>query len=238
MTGLIYKELLTHKKQLFAVLAVVLFFTGWNIVPSVSTPDLTGWELMLVLGLGMVVSIVSVGAFEQGIFEADEKRIWKSYIASSPDGVRLQIASKYVFNAALTLTVVFLLEISFYISGAINGSDVSVCNTILILLASTQFILRAVETPFIVRFGSKMGNMYRMILISVLTTAATMYGLFGDLSVFGGSFGEVLVRFMDIIRDKTSYILWFYPVVSLVLYWISCHISYRFYLKGGEHYDK
>ncbi len=237
MTGLIYKELLTHKKQLFAVLAVVLFFTGWNIVPPLTAHDLTAQELTLFLGLSMI-SVISVGAFEQGIFESDEIKIWQSYIASSPDGVRLQIASKYIFNAALTLAVVFLLEISFYISGAINGSDVSVCNTILILLASTQFILRAVETPFIVRFGSKMGNMYRMILISVLTTAATMYGLFGDLSVFGGSFGEVLVRFMDIIRDKTSYILWFYPVVSLVLYWISCHISYRFYLKGGEHYDK
>ena len=237
MTGLIYKELLTHKKQLFAVLAVVLFFTGWNIVPPLTAHDLTAQELTLFLGLSMI-SVISVGAFEQGIFESDEIKIWQSYIASSPDGVRLQIASKYIFNAALTLAVVFLLEISFYISGAINGSDVSVCNTILILLASTQFILRAVETPFIVRFGSKMGNMYRMILISVLTTVATMYGLFGDLSVFGGSFGEVLVRFMDIIRDKTSYILWFYPVVSLVLYWISCHISYRFYLKGGEHYDK
>ena len=40
MFGLLYKEVIVHKKRLIMISPVIIFFTGWCIVPSITTPDL------------------------------------------------------------------------------------------------------------------------------------------------------------------------------------------------------
>ena len=73
MFGLLYKEVIVHKKQLIMISPVIIFFTGWCIVPPIATPDLNEWELILVLTLCSITVMLTLAMFEMGIFEADEK---------------------------------------------------------------------------------------------------------------------------------------------------------------------
>jgi len=237
MFGLLYKEVIVHKKQLIMISPVIIFFTGWCIVPSITTPDLNEWELILVLTLCSIMTILTLAMLEMGIFEADEIKKWQAYIASTPDGIKNQIASKYVFNAALSCSVVSLLTIVYQAAGAINGTDATIGIIILMQLLWIQLLIRALETPFIICFGSKQGNLIRMIIMGAAIFAFIVYGLFGDLSVFG-SLKDFLEWMVDFLTKSNNYILMLTPAVTWVLYYISYRISCILYLKGGEHYDK
>ncbi len=237
MLGLLYKELIIHKKQFFWAIPFILFFSLWTIIPPAVTPDLTDMELGLVLILCAIVVMITVGMFEQGLFEADERKVWQAYIISTPKGKYGQIGSKYLFNAILSSLVIGILCVLFLISGSINGTDVKVYMNLLVWFLSVQLMIRSLETPFIVRFGSKHGNMYRMVLLAIITMAVIVYGLFGDLSVFG-SMEDFVFKFGDFIKDSSKYIQWIALVVCAVLYFISYLISCLLYIKGGEHYDK
>ena len=237
MAGLLYKELITHKKQLIGIGCMLLFLLLWVVVPPLSTPDLEAWEQGLVMILVMIMVFLTAGMFEQGLFEADERKILQSFIVSAPDGIKRQIGVKYLFNFLFSAALVSLFMLMFMISGAIMEMDVSMYTVLLIEFFSLQLFLRAVETPFIVRFGSKHGNYYRMILIGAASMAAIVYGLFGDLSIFG-SLTDFISWMKDFLSDSSSYFLRLSPVAALLVYYISYRISCVLYLKGGEHYDK
>ncbi len=237
MFGLLYKEIIVHKKQLIMISPVLIFFTGWCIVPPIATPDLNEWELILVLTLCSITVMLTLAMFEMGIFEADEIKKWQAYIASTPDGIKNQIASKYVFNAVLSCSIVSILTIVYQAAGAANGTDVTMAEIILMQFLWIQLFIRALETPFIIRFGSKQGNLIRMILIGAISFGFIVYGLFGDLSVFG-SLKDFLEWVKDFLTKSNNYILMLTPAVTWILYYISYRISCRLYLKGGDYYDK
>ncbi len=237
MFGLIYKELITHKKQLLAILPILIFFIGFSVIPPTATPDLTELELELVLILCSIMVMITLTLFEQGIFEADEIKRWQSYIASAPDGIRKQIGAKYIFNALLSCVTVSILTVAFSAASCINETDVNISDMLLYQLLWLQLFINAVEIPFLVRFGSKHGNEFRMIFVALITMIAIIYGLFGDLSVFG-SLESFLRWIKDFLTDTSSYFLLITPAVTMVLYYISYKISCRLYLKGGQYYDK
>ena len=237
MFGLLYKELIIHKKQLLMIYPVLVFFSIWCIVPPLTSPDLSEWELILVLTLCSIITILTLAMFEMGIFEADEMKKWQAFIVSTPDGIKNQIGAKYIFNAALSCSVVTVLLIIYQSAGALNGTDVTIGIIILMQLLWFQLFLRALETPFIIRFGSKQGNLIRMIIIGVIAFGFVVYGLFGDLSIFG-SLKDFLEWANDFLTKSNNYFLMLTPGATLVLYYISYRISCRLYLKGGEYYDK
>ena len=185
MFGLIYKEIIVHKKQLLGILPVLLFFSGWVIVPPITTADLTKYEFLLLTVLSTITVTITLGMFEQGMFNADELRRWQSYIASTPDGIRNHITSKYIFNISLSFITMTILLLTYGAAGAIGDFDIRASEVVLMLAIWTQIFITAIETPFIIRFGSKYGNYIRMILIALVTFAFIVYGLFGDVSVFG-----------------------------------------------------
>ncbi|MBQ8135085.1 MAG: ABC-2 transporter permease [Clostridia bacterium] len=237
MFGLLYKDLLTHKKQLLSIVFVVGFFLGWTIVSPLADPDLNEWELDLVLAFSSIAVMLTIEMFEQGIFGADEMKKWQAFIASSADGIRRQIGAKYVFNAALSCIVSNILTIFFTAASAINGTDVNIAVMLLLQFLWLQLLIRAIETPFLIRFGSKQGNIFRMVLIGLLTMGVTIYGLFGDLSVFG-SLESFLKWLNDYLTNSSSYIFYLTPAFTWIIYYISYKISCKLYLKGGAYYDK
>ncbi len=237
MFGLLYKELIIHKKQLLMILPIIVFALGWTIVPVQTTPDLNEWELDLVLGMVSVMIMLTLEMFESGIMEGDERKKWQDYIVSVKDGIHMQIAAKYVFNAALSCSMVVIMTIFFSAASAVNGTDITIINVLLMQLLWLQLLIRALEMPFLVRFGTKQGNLFRMVLIGAVTMGLIVYGLFGDLSVFG-SLESFLKWMKDFLTDESSTILRLTPAVTWVLYYLSYRISCRLYLKGGEYYDK
>ena len=231
MIRMLYKEILTHKKGFISVamLMVILFF--FPLLPVLTTDDLEKWELSLILAWCNILVVLIAGMFEQGIFYDDEREIYRSFIISVPRGAFIQIGTKYLFSFLLTGLSVLIMFIILLVCGSIMDADISLNIDILMLLFSLQLFFRTVENPFIVRFGSKNGNAYRMVIIGAIVFAVIVYGLFGDLSVFGSA--ESFVRwFQDFFSKDNSLIYRLTPLMVFPFYCLSCLFSCRLYRSG------
>ena len=234
MFGLIYKEIVTRKKQLIAMLLILAFFTIMVVYDVLSKDEYIGVMLMLA---SVCVILVSGGMLEESCFENDETKKWLSFIASSEDGIRKQVGSKYLFNLFVMITIFTYLNLLFQFAEAVTGINGVPFYMALQLMIFIQMIYRAIESPFIVAFGSKYGNTIRMIVMLMIVFVFAVYGLFGDLSIFDSK-EELLLKAERFLSDKGSYIILLTPAVSLILYYISFEISCRLYLHGGEYYEK
>ena len=233
MFGLIYKELVTRKKQLLIMIPIAVLFTIMVIADAATKDENVGVMMML----AAVCIILISGMFEQGSFENDETKKWLSFIGSAEDGIRKQIGSKYMFNMFLMMSVFTYLELLFELATAITGINADMFFMALQLMIFIQIIYRAIESPFMVAFGSMYGNTIRMIVMLILVFGFIVYALFGDLSIFGST-EEILKRMEEFLSDSGSYFILLMPICSLTLYYISYRISCRFYLHGGEFYEK
>ncbi len=236
MYGLLYKDVIIHKKLLLATLGVIVFFSAIMVVAPL-TDELKDFQMGLVLTLASIAIMLVVGMFEQGLYEQDERKKWQSLIASTSEGVRHQIASKYIFSAALSITVTTWCLLIYSIAGAISDTDITIYTVLLLQFLWIQLTIRAIETPFLVRFGSKQGNMFRMVLFGVIALVIITYGLFGDMSVFG-SMENFLLWLKDALSDNSSIFLRLTPALSMCFFYLSYRLSCVWYLKGGEYYDK
>ena len=233
MFGLIYKELVTRKKQLLILLPIAALFAIMVIADAATKDEYVGVMMML----AAVCMILISGMFEQGSFENDETKKWLSFIASSEDGIRKQVGSKSLFNLFLMISVFTYLELLFELAAAMTGINADIFFMALQLMIFFQMIYRAVESPFLVAFGSKYGNNIRMIVMLILVFGFIVYALFGDLSIFGST-EKLLLRAQEFLTDKGSYFILLTPACAFVLYYISFGISCRLYLHGGEYYEK
>lgn len=233
MFGLVYKELVTRKKQLIILLPIIALFTIMVIADAATKDEYIGVMLML----AAVCIILVSGMFEQGSFENDETKKWLSFIGSAENGVRKQIGSKYLFNLIFMISVFTYLELIFELAAAMTGINADIFFMALQLMMFFQMVYRAVESPFMVAFGSKYGNTIRMIVMLILVFGFIVYALFGDLSIFGST-EELLLRAEEFLSDSGSYFILLTPAFSFLLYYFSFEISFRLYLHGGEYYEK
>ena len=233
MFGLVYKELVTRKKQLLILLPIAALFTIMVIADAATKDEYVGVMMML----AAVCMILISGMFEQGSFENDETKKWLSFISSAEDGVRKQIGSKYLFNLILMISVFTYLELIFELAAAMTGINADIFFMALQLMMFFQMVYRAVESPFMVAFGSKYGNTIRMIVMLILVFGFIVYALFGDLSIFGST-EELLLRAEEFLSDSGSYFILLTPAFAFLLYYLSFEISCRLYLHGGEFYEK
>lgn len=233
MFGLVYKELVTRKKQLIILLPIIALFTIMVIADAATNDEYVGVMIML----AAVCIILVSGMFEQGSFENDETKKWLSFIGSAENGVRKQIGSKYLFNLFLMISVFTYLELLFELAAAMTGINADIFFMALQLMMFFQMVYRAVESPFMVAFGSKYGNTIRMIVMLILVFGFIVYALFGDLSIFGST-EELLLRAEEFLSDSGSYFILLTPAFAFLLYYLSFEISCRLYLHGGEYYEK
>ena len=125
----------------------------------------------------------------------------------------------------------------FYTAAAISDHDITVAVLVLRFFVLIQIFFRAFETPFIIRFGNKKGNVIRMSAMGTIILIILIYSLFGDMSIFG-SVEDVVKWFQETFSENIPMLLRFAPAVVLFLYWGSYKISCLLYLKGGDSYDK
>ncbi len=238
MFGLLYKEMITQRKQLLMFTPFLLLCLTVGIIIPITTANMSDAQFGLSTVLCITMVMLLSGMLEQGTFANDEMTKWQNFIVSTPDGVHKQIASKYIFNIGIAGIAVNILLIVVYIAGAIANKDIALYSLIVISFFSLQIFVRAFESPFLVRFGSKYGNIFRMVCIALLTFGVTIYLLFGDLSIFGSL--DSFLNFMKELAQKDGFIytLRLTPVLCLILYYLSYRISCCFYLKGGAYYDK
>ncbi len=231
MIGMIYREFLIHKKQLFIMIPIIIVASLFPLIPNLTTPDLESWELQLTLALSTIINILISGMFEQGLFENDESNIWRSFILSVPSGNIRQILTKYLFVLLISGAGALLIFTMFHINGWILKTDVSINIDILMILLAIQLLIRTLEIPFIVRFGHKNGNYYRMILLTIFALACIVYGLFGDLSIFG-SMDSLVNWFRDFFSKDNSLLFRLMPLAILPVYFLSFLLSCTIYKKS------
>ena len=236
MFGLLYKELLANKKQFLPVLFVIAFCSCLMIVPPIVS-DLEEWEVNLTLSFSSIIIALVIEMFQQGIFEHDERKVWQAFICSTSDGIKKQISSKYIFNLFISSMMLCWCTFLSYIAAAISDHNVAIAGLVLQLIVFIQIFFRTVETPFIIRFGSKKGNIIRMVFMGTIVLIILIYALFGDLSIFG-SVDDLIKWFQETFTESVPMIIRLTPAAVFFLYWVSYKISCVLYLKGGESYDK
>ncbi len=236
MFGLLYKELLANKKQFLPVLFVTAFCSCLMVVPPIVS-DLEEWEVNLTLSFSSIIIALVIEMFQQGIFEHDERKVWQFFICSTSDGIKKQISSKYIFNLFLSSMMMCWCTFLFYIAAAVSDHNVTIAGMILQLIVFIQIFIRAFETPFMILFGSKKGNVIRMVIMGTIVLIVLIYALFGDLSIFG-SMEDFIKWFQETFTENIPLFLRLTPAAVFFLYWVSYKISCLLYLKGGESYDK
>lgn len=252
MWGLLYKDFSVMKKDLLicgvSVLGIsLLLFIPWESLLQASgvASEFLNAESMIYAITPMVVYIcifLVISGVQSGIFAHDERKVFSAYITASPMGENGQVLSKYYMTLLLSFGVVvwgFLCDSFCTLISGIKGSAASIYITMFFV----QILLRAVEMPFIIRFGEKHGRTYKILLISAIAFVGIVYLLFGPLpeSVSLDSFFEFIIRFSKNEAAVSTTMLGvaaLFPYIVLLLYYGSYKISCKLYQKGVNNYDK
>lgn len=237
MAGLLYKEFIQNRRNLALIGVAMLVISS---IMFMSAPE--GFEqIWTLMGLMVYVLIFALTGemFQSSIFEPDESKKWAYFIASSPMMAKGQVGSKYWFTLLTSYAVLVWCAVCDAVSCAVHDNPNNMISLI-VMLFFIQILMRAVEIPFIVRFGSKIGNVYKGVAAFVLIFAVIVYLLFGDLSKFGSAenFYSWFFRVLNGGSDGVLIFMAALPYLSIGLYYISYRLSCGFYMKGAENYDK
>lgn len=251
MLGLLYKDLMVMKKDLiytiFEILGSSIFlFLPWGkmlAIDNIDTEMINEYTMTFIIMPFVTYMLVfqMISMVQGNLFAHDERKVWSSYIISSPVGRNGQVLSKYYMVLALSF-VGFVWgmicdTISMLISG-IHGSAMIIYT----MFFFGQILFRAIELPFLIRFGQKHGRDYKMLVFAIAVFALILYALFGKLPEELSM--EALVAF--ILKLSTNQaalsttvlgVVALCPYIIMLLYYLSYKISCRLYQKGVEAYD-
>ena len=258
MRGLMYKELHTNRvfilaapgavagMMLFPFLAALLMkLTGQDEAFFESLFADEGAEMLMMFFALMGVYIA--GMMESMVLQADERKKWTYFVASTPQGARGQVFYKYVIillMSCLWLGAFFFMEgiymsLRFFVSGEQSSSMIGLMVSVLYI----QLMMWAVEMPFAIRFGTEMGSKVRFFALGAVFFGIVVYLLFGPLpSNFGELMDKVFAFVMNLrdgnVPEWVILVQALFPYAAVGLYVLSYRISCRMYLKGAEQYDK
>lgn len=242
MLGLIYKDVLILKKdilQIFIIVAlfglVLLYpwadsgqFVNFYISSAMVTPKTMSYTIMPIFIYFVMFVIISV--LQGSIFEHDERADWVNFIVASPKTMKGQIASKYIISFGMSLVVVVYGVIYDVLCMVVTGEKGSAWK-IYVTYFLVQTILRAIELPFIMRFGHKHGKNYKVLIFVSIIYLGGIYALFGPLPdiEYSGIFGEIIKLFSDGKALEEKFIKFFISLVLIAfsMYLISYKISVR-----------
>ncbi|MDE5620961.1 MAG: ABC-2 transporter permease [Ruminococcus sp.] len=238
MGGLIYKDFIVNRKSIFIALGSVLYCGIMIIIPNIidSVEEDIGMFLSL-YGLLMFFTIFLIsGAFQGNMLKGDESKRWAYFITSTPM-MKKHIEAKYWFIMIISLSTVFITAIFDAVSIFFNAESLQV---FIMISFYIQLLMRAVEIPFCVRFGTSMGGYYRLGIFVLLLLVIGIYLLFGDLSHFGSmdAFYEWVFKALNGSIRTLQIFIAVTPFISTGMYYLSYKISCRLYLKGVENFEE
>jgi hypothetical protein len=238
MWGLILKDFYINKKNWLLTLMVVLVLSIPYFIPLTSlNPDQA--SLLKLLQIADIIFIyLCFGDAQTSVFSGDERKVWANYVMSSPSTARGQVRSKYYESVFLSVFCALWCICLLNIQDALSDTDTSL--KLVILLFFLQFLLRALEFPFFIRFGSRHGNYYKLGFLLLVGFLLLIYGLYGDISMMP-SFEE-MISWSSKVFSTTGTVFTFrfwamLSVISLVLFWGSYWLSCRLYRKGVEGFE-
>lgn len=239
MSGILYKNFLAYKLDLIALgamdlISIIATLLAVALAPAHGQEGVaTGVCPMIYFSMFFMVSI-----FDHQLFAVDEKRTIGSFNISCPSGAKGHVEGKYyallIVNIA-TLVICFLTDT---VVCLIADSTMYSMGSALMIIFCGNILYTAFANPFYLRFGIILGNTVKFGSLGVLFVIGFIYFLFGDISFIleSENLSETVMTLLS--GDAAMIILSIFPVVSILLYWISCKISVTLYKKGVEAYEQ
>lgn len=251
MTGLIYKEFRQNRLYILltALIGAVVVFIPLPMIILIEEAsvgealEILAQDEILQL-FPLILGFIAAGAFQGSVLRGDERKLWALFIGSSPDGIKGYIRIKYEMIFAMILILTSSLQFFYLLMDAVvfdvTGKVLSDISGIYLILAFAQIFLRAIEIPFIMRFGFKSGSVIKTILLIILTIILSLLIILDPNGIMEKAV-DTAVRLFDNFGDGTDIIMLLvqsFPLFAVAAYYISYKISCRVYMKGAERYDK
>lgn len=235
MAGLLYKEFVLCKKALLILLGVAAVATAYMIFNSIISDD---EELTIIYAVLYFIVFFVAGFAQSEMFTRDENAKWSSFVISTPKAAKGQVQCKYYAALILNIFVVSWAYLLDSVTAALGSGSLTM---VIFVLFCGQLLINALEFPFSIRFGSKRGSNIKLGIIMAVFLAFIIYGLFGDISfIMTDDFPQKLATFLT-GEGLSSVLLWIVgvlPFAAYGLYYLSCKLSEKLYLKGVECYDE
>lgn len=243
MTGLIYKE--WRQNRLYIILTAVCGVAADFIpIPMIlldgkGLQPLSEEQGVIVRIIALLLGFLGTGALQNLAVRGDDRKAWSVFIASSPELAEGFLRIKYEMIFAMSVvtmsTCLFFEQLLGAIVFDVTGKELTDISGVYITLVFLQLLLRAIDLPFIIRFGDKRGGMIKMFAIVLLFIALTVVIMINP--------GDIVVKLANWIEngfdgDIVPFVIGIFPFAVIGTYFLSYRISCRIYMKGAEQYDK
>jgi hypothetical protein len=247
MIGLIYKDLCVMKKSLIFNAGILLavsvllclpwkwILSEWGGAQENEIYMAVFWVLPLFVWF---FAAMLIGSVQEILFLHDENKCYSAFISSTPIMGDGQVLSKYYEMALLSSVLLVWGAVCDQLICLVNGLSGSTLG-LRMCFFFIQLFLRAVETPFLVRYGSKAGKQVKLLVLMGVAFLGIVYLLFGPLPDSGTLF-ETIGRWFFGEEKMSSLLLGavaILPYAVLAFYYVSYRISCGLYQKGVEIYD-
>ena len=233
MKGWIYKEI----RQRWLYLLTVLFL---SIMPFINL-EIFSWtfddaQVYKVFYLAETMAIIAgTGFIQMMMFSGDERKSFGYFTVSTPDGFRAFLFNKY----RLILIMMALFFIGTVIAGLVydpyfvGWSIINRVRKALIPVLCIQLIIRAIDIPFVYRFGTQRGNTVKVISLILLAFVALIMLILTDDTE------KIMDTARSVLKIFGSLSSWpVFIACSMLIYYLSYRITCCLYLKGVEHYGE
>lgn len=250
--GLLYKELKQNKIIfIFAALTPILLtafpFCFSAIEVIVGTTDIAGMfetaTSTIIRVLMFVCGLFAVSGLMSEVFKGDDKKLWAYFVVSTPQGVKGFLYCKYVITLMMNLIYMVSGIFSDHLLATMNyfatGNELTTSMSTLYALGVFFLMsVSALDIPFTVRYGSKKGNMVKMIIMLSISTAAIMvYSLMPE--AIQDKVTQVMIALYNgEANDALTLIMGFLPYIILAAFVFSYRIACGVFMKGVNEYDK
>lgn len=244
MKGLLYKNFMSCRLALFAMIAI-LFIIGLcnTMIASVATTgiksgvsDFGASAITATMSMTYLFVFLCICLPVRELFVSDEKTITYSFFFSTPQSAKGLLLSKYYFVLLIDLGLLFGCFLIDIIVMLIMGENAVSLLPICIILFSVILVMMAFSIPCSVRFGTKMGQETSVLGFFAFVCIIAIYALFGNISFFfEENILEALIAYL--MSGKVIFVLSLLPYVAILLYYLSYRISLLLYRKGVETYE-
>lgn len=243
MKGYLYKEWKQNRILflLTAVIAIEQVFLPIQIFMmdsrSLSRETFLNFYVQGGDGIRMLTTIMAAFgalAVQELIFRNDDMKAWGLFVASNPKGIKGYVLTKYSFVATMSMSF-FVLSAGFdyiftKIANVIGGFELACRTELLWLLTLIMLLLSAIEMPFVIRFGMKLGNTIKLIILIALFIIGVVILITNPLGIADAVFAFFTDAEIPISAK------WGLPILSFGTFILSGWLASRMYIKGVFQY--
>jgi len=247
--GLFYKDFLLMKKALILnALAMigssVLMFLPWEKILKANdavTETINGETMSFIVMpiISYLFIFLVISDLQSNVFSADESKGYSTFVISTPLTAKGQVLSKYYEILFLSFVGVLWGSVCDVISSCVLGT-VSNAMGVYVTFFFVQIFLRAIDVPFLIRFGQSYGKTVKLLMVSVVVFLGIVYRLFGKLPSFGAdSIFEAVFTWLVSEKNFSTVALGgisLFPYIAFAMFYLSYRISLKLYGKGVENY--